>query len=74
MNRLASLARLPLILYGLLLATGLEEHEFSIAWIKKQIALTVTDHEVSLALNSPQQDPPVIRTPEKTPGGFLVRR
>jgi len=74
LNRLASMSRLPLILCGLLLATQREEREFSVASIQEQIALQVTVHEISLALNSLQQDPPLIREFQKTPSGFLVRR
>lgn len=74
-DRLASLARLSLIFYGLLLATGADEQEFSVAWFGKQVGLSVSDHEISVALNALSTGEPALITDfQKTPQGFLVRR
>jgi len=73
-HRLASLARLPLILYGLLLATGTEEQELSVAWIQQAIGLAATDSEISLALNALCQSPTLLGSFECRPQRrFLAR-
>jgi hypothetical protein len=71
--RLASMARLPLILYGLLLASGVEQREFSANSIAQQLGLAINDHEMSLALNFlASSDQPIISSFQKTPRGFVV--
>jgi hypothetical protein len=66
-QRLASLPRLPLILYGLLLATGVEEHEFSRAWIQQVVGSAITDSDISLALNALCQRPALLKSFESRP-------
>jgi hypothetical protein len=71
--RLASMARLPLIFYGLLLASGVEQQEFSVDSISRQLGLVVNDHELSLVLNFlASSDRPIVSSFQKTPKGFLV--
>jgi hypothetical protein len=64
-----------MIFYGLLLATGADEQEFSVAWITKQAGLSANDHEISVALNALSTEKPALITGfQKTPQGFLVHR
>lgn len=66
-NRLESLERLPLILQGLLLATGTEKQEVSVAWIQQAGGPATTDSEISLALNALCQSPAILKSFEGRP-------
>ena len=74
MNRLQSLERLPLILYGLLLAAGTEKQEVSVAWIQQAGGPATTDCEISLALNALCQSPALLKASKADRSNDFLRR